>query len=186
MRHIVALALLIMFSHAPAAAAQLTLTWTDNAAGQAGFVVERGPSSAGPFGYLGTNPTGVTGYYDSTVIAGQTYCYRVAAVNAGGQSTYSNVACGMVPPPPPTVTLAVTKTGTGMGTVTGSPGAIVCGSTCSAQFASGSVVSLTATPHPNSRFSGWSGGGCSGTGSCQVTVTSNVTVTATFTKGRNP
>jgi hypothetical protein len=32
-------------------------------------------------------------------------------------------------------------------------------------------------------FTGWSGGGCSGTGPCVVTVTSATTVTATFTPG---
>jgi hypothetical protein len=42
-------------------------------------------------------------------------------------------------------------------------------------------VSLTATAAAGSRFSGWSGGGCSGTGPCTVTVPgTGVTVTATF------
>jgi hypothetical protein len=41
-------------------------------------------------------------------------------------------------------------------------------------------VTLTATAGPGSTFAGWSGGGCSGTGTCVVTVTSATTVTADF------
>ncbi len=37
-----------------------------------------------------------------------------------------------------------------------------------------------------STFTGWSGGGCSGTGTCQVTLNSDTTVTATFTDPNAP
>jgi hypothetical protein len=77
-------------------------------------------------------------------------------------------------------TLTVQKSGAGSGTVTSSPAGISCGSTCSASFASGSTVTLTATPASGSTFTGWSGGGCSGTGTCQVTLSASTTVTATF------
>src|SRR5882724_5801853 len=71
---------------------------------------------------------------------------------------------------PQTVTLTVSKAGTGSGTVTSSPTGITCGATCSASYASGTAVTLTTTPSAGSTFSGWSGGGCSGTGSCIVTL----------------
>ncbi len=45
-----------------------------------------------------------------------------------------------------------------------SPAGVVYGGTCTAPFAHGTVVTLTATPAANSIFGGWSGGGCSGTG----------------------
>jgi hypothetical protein len=83
------------------------------------------------------------------------------------------------------LTLAVTKAGTGSGTVTSSPAGISCGSTCSANFASGTQVTLTANPDDGSTFAGWSGGGCSGTGTCVVTVSAAVTVTATFNSTTN-
>ena len=79
-------------------------------------------------------------------------------------------------------TLTVDKAGTGTGTVTSSPAGIDCGSTCSAAFDSGTPVALTATPDSGSSFTGWSGGGCSGTGVCQVTLNADTAVTATFTK----
>jgi hypothetical protein len=80
----------------------------------------------------------------------------------------------------PTFTLAVSKTGVGVGTVTGSPGTINCGTSCSQAVLSGTTVTLTATPSANSTFNGWSGGGCTGTAPCTLTVTATTTVTATF------
>jgi List-Bact-rpt repeat protein len=82
----------------------------------------------------------------------------------------------------PTHTLTVTKSGNGSGGVTSSPAGIDCGATCSHAFPEGAQITLTATPASDSDFAGWSGGGCSGTGTCIVTMgTGNVTVTATFT-----
>ncbi len=81
----------------------------------------------------------------------------------------------------PNETLAVSKSGTGSGSVTSSPAGIDCGLTCSASFSEGTVVTLTATPAAGSTFAGWSGGGCSGTGTCQVTMSAAESVTATFT-----
>ncbi len=84
-----------------------------------------------------------------------------------------------------TFSLTLTKSGNGVGTVTSSPAAISCATSCISQTAtgltSGSVYTLTATAGTGQTFTGWSGGGCSGTGTCAVTMTANVTVTATFT-----
>ena len=81
------------------------------------------------------------------------------------------------------VALTVTRSGTGTGTVTG--GAINCGSTCSQGVAPGTKITLTATPSAAnstlSTFDGWSGGGCTGTGTCTVTVSAATTVNAAFT-----
>ena len=78
-------------------------------------------------------------------------------------------------------TLDVMALGSGSGTVTSSPMGITCGATCSASFASGTTVTLTARPAAGSAFTGWTGGGCSGTEPCTVTVSAATTVTATFT-----
>jgi len=82
--------------------------------------------------------------------------------------------------PTPTFLLTVNKPGAGSGTVSSNPAGISCGATCSAPYNSGTVVTLTAAAAGGSTFSGWSGGGCSGTGSCVVTMNAATTVAATF------
>jgi hypothetical protein len=81
----------------------------------------------------------------------------------------------------PKFKLTVKKTGTGSGTVTSSPAGIECGSTCTAEFEEGKEVTLSASPATGSIFAGWSGSGCSGTGTCKVTMSTAKEVTATFT-----
>ncbi len=73
--------------------------------------------------------------------------------------------------------LAVTVSGSGK--VTSQPGGIDCGATCTAQFATDSTVTLTATPTPGWSFAGWTGA-CTGTGPCAVTMGDPRTVTVTF------
>ena len=82
------------------------------------------------------------------------------------------------PPPPTRQTLTVTKNGTGSGTISSSPAGIDCGSTCSAGFAAGTSVTLTAAPDANSDFAGF-GGDCSGS-SCTVKMATAHNVTAAF------
>ncbi|MEI6205690.1 MAG: FG-GAP-like repeat-containing protein [Desulfuromonadales bacterium] len=82
--------------------------------------------------------------------------------------------------PPSTYVLTAAKSGSGSGTVTSNPTGISCGSTCSSSFTSGTSVTLTASPDSGSTFAGWSGA-CSGTGTCNVTMSAAKSVTATFT-----
>jgi GH25 family lysozyme M1 (1,4-beta-N-acetylmuramidase) len=71
--------------------------------------------------------------------------------------------------------------GTGGGTVSSTPARLDCGTTCTASFAAGSTVSLTADADSASAFVGWSGGGCGGAGSvCTTTVSSPRNVVAIF------
>jgi len=81
------------------------------------------------------------------------------------------------------VTLVVAKSGTGSGTIASAPAGVSCGATCAASFTSGSQVTLTAGPAAGSVFTGWSGG-CTGTGTCTVTMNAATSVTATFALGR--
>ncbi|MDP9329903.1 MAG: hypothetical protein M3P11_04590 [Actinomycetota bacterium] len=83
-------------------------------------------------------------------------------------------------------TLSVIEGGSGGGSVTSSPAGIDCGSTCSWDFLSGTVVTLTAAARADSRLTGWTGGGCSGTGTCQVTMNAPITVGAEFTLSYRP
>jgi hypothetical protein len=66
--------------------------------------------------------------------------------------------------------------------VTSSPAGITCGTDCSEVYSHGTSVVLTAAATAGSTFTGWSGGGCSGTATtCTVTMTATTTVTANFT-----
>jgi len=80
----------------------------------------------------------------------------------------------------------VTRSGSGTGTVTSSPPGINCGADCAEVYPAGTVVVLTATPQLGSTFAGWSGGGCSGTGTCAPSTATSVTVNAAFTLNLYP
>jgi hypothetical protein len=82
--------------------------------------------------------------------------------------------------------LVVSTTGNGMGTVASGDGRISCPGTCSvADYTYSTMVTLTATADSqSSTFAGWSGSGCSGTGTCVVTIDAARTVAATFTLKR--
>jgi len=100
----------------------------------------------------------------------KSYNYYVWPVRAGQSGSFDN--------------LTISKSGTGLGTVTSSPLGISCGSACSASFASGTVVTLTAVAeaNTNSAFTGWSGA-CTGTSTtCTVTMDASKNVTAQFSK----
>ena len=75
--------------------------------------------------------------------------------------------------------LTVGKVADGSGRVTSTPAGIDCGGVCKAPFVPGTVVTLSAVADAGSTFGGWSGG-CSGTGTCQVTMNAAKTVTAMF------
>ncbi len=80
----------------------------------------------------------------------------------------------------PAVTLTVTREGAGSGTVASQPPGIACGSDCSEVYARGTVVTLTATASPGSRFHRWEGA-CSGTATtCTVTMDVSLVVQARF------
>ena len=83
--------------------------------------------------------------------------------------------------PMPTFALSVVPTGAGTGTVVSSPVGINCGAACTAFYDYGSVVTLTAVPTAPSIFAGWTGAGCSGTGTCVVSMTEARTVSPKFT-----
>jgi Divergent InlB B-repeat domain len=102
-------------------------------------------------------------------------CVLNASGSAAARSVTANFAAAQ--------TLTVAPTGTGSGTITSTApsSAINCGLSCQANFVTGTVVTLQATADADSSsFTGWSGGGCSGTGTCQVTMSAAQTVTAAF------
>lgn len=93
---------------------QVLLRWTDNANNETGFVIQR-KTGTGAFAVLTTVPANTlaepVSFLDTTVMAGTSYSYRVAAINSSGQSAYSNevfIQLATTPKPPSVVTAAVT------------------------------------------------------------------------------
>jgi hypothetical protein len=66
------------------------------------------------------------------------------------------------------------------------PSGIDCGGRCEASFPQGSTVTLTVRAAEGSEFRGWSVEGCSGTGSCKVTLDSDQRVIARFALRKIP
>jgi hypothetical protein len=69
----------------------------------------------------------------------------------------------------------------GSGTVTSSPPGNNCGARCSAAFDTGTTVTLSAAAGTGFTFAGWSGAGCTGTGTCVVSLSAARSVSAAFT-----
>jgi len=85
----------------PVFAAQLSLSWSDNATNESGSRIERRLNPVGSYSEIATVGSNVTTYSDTTVTAGLGYCYRVRAYNSVGNSGYSNEACTTAAIPPP-------------------------------------------------------------------------------------
>ena len=72
---------------------QINLSWTDNAASESGFKIERCTGAGcSTFTQIATVGANVTSYSNTGLSASTSYSYRVAAYNDGGSSVYSNTA----------------------------------------------------------------------------------------------
>jgi hypothetical protein len=92
-------------------------------------------------------------------------------------------ACGGNDGPGPTAgtaTLSLSRSGTGSGAVTSTPPGIDCGLDCSETLAAGTTVTLHATADVGSVFTGWTGGGCGGTGDCVIDLVADAATDAAF------
>ena len=139
--------------------------------------------------------------YDNPFVDSANGNYQLKAgslpINAGKAliATYSTALNGVVRPQggawdigayeyvPQQSTLFVSSVN---GTVTSNPPGINCGSTCYANSNTGTSITLTALPDSGYTFTGWSGGGCSGTGSCTVNMASAQVVTANYAVSVQP
>jgi alpha-tubulin suppressor-like RCC1 family protein len=148
-------------------------------------------------GSVSSSPAGINCGTDCTETypAGTTVTLTAAPINGSSFAGWTGGGCTGTGPCTVTLTvnstitaqfdrstfaLSVSRSGAGAGAVNSNPAGISCGQDCAETFPSGTVVTLTAAPSSGSLFAGWSGGGCTGTGTCTVTVSAATTVDARF------
>ena len=142
-----------------------------------GYTVTCTPTSGAPVTAPGSaSPITVAGLTN-----GATYTCTVHATNSNGDGPESVPTNPVTPSSgaPATAALTVTVGGSGTGTVTSVPAGIACPGDCSESYVVGTGVVLTAQATGGSVFTGWLGG-CTGIGTCIVTMNAAATVSATF------
>jgi len=75
---------------------EIALSWTDNATGEDGYILER-RTTDGTFSVVADLPPGTTTYVDTGLYPLTTYIYRVKAYNTISESFYSNEASATTP-----------------------------------------------------------------------------------------
>jgi hypothetical protein len=143
-----------------------------------------------------TSPSSVTVEEYIASLGGSCYRYDTAiCITSGGSysrsftwafsATDSGTEMDLLNPE----TMDVKLAGTGSGTVTSSPRGISCPGKCSADFADGTSVQLTATAAAGDTFAGFSDPLCSGTNGgnpCTWVMNMNRGITATFNAPATP
>src|SRR5207247_1857260 len=133
------------------------------------------PVTVSGIGVTWTSSDTAAATIDATGLAtGRSPGPTIITATSGGRSGNTTLTVSNRP------TLAVVREGTGSGTVGSPPAGIDCGATCEASYDGSTEVILRAQPTADSTFEGWTGGGCSGTGTCTVTLSANTTVFARF------
>ncbi|MGI9102744.1 MAG: beta strand repeat-containing protein [Terriglobales bacterium] len=155
-------------------------------------------STGGGTGTVTSSPTGITcssGTCTAPFASGTGVSLAAApatgsVLSSWGGGCSGSAACGVTmssnqsvtatfgPAPPPQYTVTAALSGTG--SVASVDGAINCGSTCTANYTSGTTVTLNASAPSGFAFAGWSSSACSGTGSCVFNISAPITVTANF------
>ncbi len=73
-------------------ASHIHLSWQDSSINEKGFIIERKNGKDGNYSLIVVTGENVSNYSNNDLRAG-TYCYRVKAFNAAGESSYSNEVC---------------------------------------------------------------------------------------------
>jgi hypothetical protein len=93
----------------------ISVSWTDTAANESGFRLERAEAE-GPFAVLTSLPPNATSFLDTSVQPERAYRYRVFAVNTSGDSVASSEASATTPPLPSPAPAAPTLPPAGLDT----------------------------------------------------------------------
>jgi hypothetical protein len=145
--------------------------------------VYEGTGPGGPCGSVGGTEPGAGGRFATECRAftaeGEASAWEITAFFCKEGEAHSGEEEAGCSPKVQTFPLTVTPEGTGEGTVTSTPAGIECGSECEAEFEEGEEVELSQSAEAGSEFIEW-GGACTGTGTCNVTMSEAKEVTATF------
>lgn len=76
---------------------QINLTWTDNSDDESGFRIEQKLESGGTWTQTATVDSDVISYSATGLAENTSYCFRVRAYNAFGDSEFSNIDCAATP-----------------------------------------------------------------------------------------
>lgn len=77
---------------AASSSSQINLSWTDNSANEANFIIARSTTSGGPYSDIASLGANSTTYSNTGLSANTTYYYVVRATNTSGSSANSNEA----------------------------------------------------------------------------------------------
>ena len=124
----------------------------------------------------GSTPTTSSAVYTGALTITQTTTLQAMAAASGMNNSAVASATYTI-----LLNLTVNRVDLGSGTVTSNPAGIDCGSTCSVLYASGTTVTLAATPGLLSGFGGWTGCDSVSGNTCTVNMNSARSVTADFT-----
>ena len=94
---------------AAASPTRINLSWTDNAANETGFRVERSTAAGGPWTLIATVAGNVTSYASAGLNPSTIYYFRVCAANGAGNSAYASA--NATTPAVPDTTRPATPTG---------------------------------------------------------------------------
>lgn len=83
-----------------ASPSQIDLEWTDNSSDEASFTLQRSLDGLTGWAEVATPAANATTHSDSGLASNTSYSYRIAAVSAGGTSSWSNVASALTLLPP--------------------------------------------------------------------------------------
>ncbi|HYE29828.1 MAG TPA: fibronectin type III domain-containing protein [Methylomirabilota bacterium] len=84
---------------AAASQTQVNLTWADNAANEAGFVVERKTGATGAYSVVATLPANTTSHTSAGLSASTTYYFRVRAYTVETYSSFTSEVAVTTPAP---------------------------------------------------------------------------------------